>query len=91
MKVMFLNPPSFSDFDGGAGARYQATREVRSLWYPVWLTYPAGMLPDSKVVDAVAAGFDAEKTLDFRNRPMGSNARGFIEINYQVRHSFVEQ
>ncbi len=61
---MFLNPPSFSDFDGGAGARYQATREVRSLWFPVWLTYPAGMLHDSKVVDAVAAGFDAEKTLE---------------------------
>lgn len=64
MKVMFLNPPSFDNFDGGAGARYQATREVRSLWYPVWLTYPAGMLPGSRVVDAVAAGLGAEDVLE---------------------------
>ena len=63
MRVLFLNPPSFDDFDGGAGSRYQATREVRSFWYPTWLCYPAGMLPDSRVVDAPAAGLSVEKTL----------------------------
>ncbi|MGA2192403.1 MAG: hopanoid biosynthesis associated radical SAM protein HpnJ [Nitrospirota bacterium] len=63
MKVMLLNPPSFDDFDGGAGSRYQATREVRSFWYPTWLAYPAGMLPDSRVLDAPASGMDVAKTL----------------------------
>ena len=37
MKTLFLNPPSFDGFDGGAGARYQAKREIKSLWYPTWL------------------------------------------------------
>jgi hopanoid biosynthesis associated radical SAM protein HpnJ len=51
-RTLFLNPPSFQDFDGGAGSRYQATREVTSFWYPTWLCYPAGLIPDSRVVDA---------------------------------------
>jgi hopanoid biosynthesis associated radical SAM protein HpnJ len=50
--TLLLNPPSFQDFDGGAGSRYQATREVRSFWYPTWLCYPAGLIPASRVVDA---------------------------------------
>jgi hopanoid biosynthesis associated radical SAM protein HpnJ len=52
MKTLFLNPPSFEGFDGGAASRWPATREIESYWYPVWLCYPAGMLPDSKVLDA---------------------------------------
>src|SRR5512137_2471782 len=52
MKPLFLNPPTFEDFDGGAGSRYQATREVTSFWYPTWLCYPAGLIPGSRVVDA---------------------------------------
>ncbi len=52
MRTLFLNPPSYDDFDGGAGSRYQATREVWSFWYPTWLCYPAAMIPGSKVVDA---------------------------------------
>src|SRR5512146_2673096 len=52
MRTLFLNPPSFENFDGGASSRWPATREIESYWYPVWLCYPAGMLPDSKVVDA---------------------------------------
>ncbi len=50
--TLLLNPPSFQDFDGGAGSRYQATREVTSFWYPTWLCYPAGLIPGSRVVDA---------------------------------------
>jgi hypothetical protein len=50
MRTLFLNPPSFEGFDGGASSRWPATREIESYWYPVWLCYPAGMLPDSKVV-----------------------------------------
>ena len=52
MKTLFLSPPSFENFDGGAGARWPATRETQSYWYPAWLTYPAGMLPGSRLLDA---------------------------------------
>jgi len=46
-RTLFLNPPSFEGFDGGAGSRYQARREVRSFWYPTWLAQPAALVPDS--------------------------------------------
>ena len=52
MKTLFLNPPSFDHFDGGAGSRYQARREVRSFWYPTWLAQAASLLPDSTLIDA---------------------------------------
>ncbi|MFQ5957396.1 MAG: hopanoid biosynthesis associated radical SAM protein HpnJ [Candidatus Brocadiales bacterium] len=63
MRVAFLNPPSYEDFDGGAGSRYQATREVTSFWYPTWLCYPAGIIPESRVIDAPAEHLNLEKTL----------------------------
>ena len=63
MKTLFLNPPSFKDFDGGAGSRYQATREVTSFWYPTWLCYPAGLLKDSRLVDAPAERLGIDKVL----------------------------
>jgi hopanoid biosynthesis associated radical SAM protein HpnJ len=56
MRTLLLNPPSFHKFDGGASSRWPATREIESYWYPVWLCYPAGMIPDSKVVDAPPHG-----------------------------------
>src|SRR5215469_14203729 len=56
LRTLFLNPPSFEGFDGGAGARYQARREVRSYWYPTWLAQPAALVPGSKLVDAPPAG-----------------------------------
>ena len=46
-KTLFLSPPSFDGFDGGAGARYQARREVTSYWYPTWLAQPAALVPDA--------------------------------------------
>lgn len=51
-KTLFLNPPSWDGFDGGAGSRYQARREVRSFWYPTWLAQPAALVPGSRLVDA---------------------------------------
>lgn len=51
-RTLFLNPPSYERFDGGASSRWPAAREIESYWYPVWLCYPAGMLTDSQVVDA---------------------------------------
>jgi hopanoid biosynthesis associated radical SAM protein HpnJ len=55
MKTLFLQPPSSEGFDGGAGARYQARREIRSFWYPTWLAQPAALLPDSRLIDAPPA------------------------------------
>ncbi len=63
MRALFLNPPSFGGFDGGAGARYQARREIRSFWYPVWLAYPAGLVKDSRLIDAPPAGLTLDDVL----------------------------
>lgn len=63
MKTLLLNPPSFEKFDGGAGSRYQATREITSFWYPVWLAYPAGLIKESCLLDAPAHGVDPEETV----------------------------
>lgn len=51
MSALFLSPPSFDGFDGGAGARYQARREVTSFWYPTWLAQPAALVPGAKLLD----------------------------------------
>ena len=64
MKTLFLNPPSFEGYDGGASSRWPATREVESYWYPVWLTYPAGMLPDSRLLDASPHKITVQQTID---------------------------
>jgi hopanoid biosynthesis associated radical SAM protein HpnJ len=64
MRTLFLNPPSFEGFDGGASSRWPATREIESYWYPVWLCYPAGMLKDSKVVDAPPHKISIEETVE---------------------------
>ncbi|HXJ57659.1 MAG TPA: hopanoid biosynthesis associated radical SAM protein HpnJ [Verrucomicrobiae bacterium] len=50
-KTLFLSPPSFDGFDGGAGARYQARREVTSYWYPTWLAQPAALVPGARLLD----------------------------------------
>src|SRR4051812_34789123 len=52
MKTLFLQAPSFDGFDGGAGARYQARREIQSFWYPTWLAQPAALVEGSKLIDA---------------------------------------
>jgi hopanoid biosynthesis associated radical SAM protein HpnJ len=62
-KALFLNPPSFEGFDGGAGSRYQARREIRSFWYPTWLAQPAALVPGSRLVDAPARGLRIEDVL----------------------------
>ena len=51
MKTLFLSPPSYDGFDGGAGSRYQAKREVTSFWYPTWLAQPAALVPDCRLMD----------------------------------------
>jgi hypothetical protein len=63
MKTLFLSPPSFDGYDGGAGARYQAKREVTSFWYPTWLAQPAALVPGSTLVDAGPHGLTIEDVL----------------------------
>jgi hopanoid biosynthesis associated radical SAM protein HpnJ len=54
LRTLFLQAPSFDGYDGGAGARYQMKREVKSFWYPTWLAQPAALVEGSKLIDAPA-------------------------------------
>lgn len=69
MKTLFLHPPSFDGFDGGAGSRYQARREIRSFWYPTWLAQPAALIAGSKLIDAPPARLGLD--------PVVGEARGY--------------
>jgi len=62
-KTLFLNPPSYNGYDGGAGSRYQCTREVKSFWYPTWLAQLAALVEDSKLIDAPARNMSLEEIL----------------------------
>jgi len=64
LKTLLLNPPSFENFDGGAGSRWPATREIESYWYPVWLAYPAGMIEGARLLDAPPHYVTAEQTIN---------------------------
>ena len=61
MKTLFLQAPSFDGFDGGAGSRYQARREIKSFWYPTWLAQPAALVPGCRVLDAPADELSVEQ------------------------------
>ena len=63
MKTLFLQPPSFDGFDGGAGSRYQAKREIKSFWFPTWLAQPAALVPGSKLIDAPPARIGLEEVV----------------------------
>jgi hopanoid biosynthesis associated radical SAM protein HpnJ len=54
LRTLFMQGPSFDGYDGGAGARYQMKREVKSFWYPTWLAQPAAMIEGSRLIDAPA-------------------------------------
>ncbi len=62
-RIFFVNPPSFEGFDGGAGSRFAAKREVRSFWYPVWLAQAAAMCPQSRLVDAPVEDMTVDDTV----------------------------
>ncbi|HLZ66745.1 MAG TPA: radical SAM protein, partial [Aliidongia sp.] len=64
MKTLFLQAPSFEGFDGGAGSRYQAKREIKSFWFPTWLAQPAALVPGSKLIDAPPARVSLKDVLD---------------------------
>jgi hopanoid biosynthesis associated radical SAM protein HpnJ len=81
LKTLFLNPPSFENFDGGASSRWPATREIESYWYPVWLAYPAGMLEGSRLLDAPPHHVSADETIriagDFEFLVLFTSTPGF--------------
>src|SRR3989441_1213138 len=60
LRPLFAPPPSSQGSDGGAGARSQARREIRSFWSPPWLAHPAALVPGSRPVDAPPAGLTLE-------------------------------
>jgi hopanoid biosynthesis associated radical SAM protein HpnJ len=62
LKTLFLQAPSFDGFDGGAGSRYQAKREIKSFWYPTWLAQPAALVPNSRLLDAPAQDLSVDAT-----------------------------
>ncbi len=103
MRTLFLNPPSFEGFDGGASSRWPAAREIESYWYPVWLCYPAGMIPDSKVLDAPPHKVSIDQTVamasDFELLVLFTSTPGFTvdvkiaemmkDVNPKLRVAFV--
>lgn len=62
-RTLFLSPPSFEGFDGAAGARYPARREITSYWYPTWLAQPVALIPGSRLIDAPSHGLSADSVL----------------------------
>ena len=71
LRSLFLQAPSFDGYDGGAGARYQMKREVRSFWYPTWLAQPAALVEGSKLIDAPPHGLKFDDILDdVKNREL---------------------
>ncbi|HVY33527.1 MAG TPA: hopanoid biosynthesis associated radical SAM protein HpnJ [Caulobacteraceae bacterium] len=56
LRTLFLQAPSFDGFDGGAGSRYQAKREIKSFWFTTRLAQPAALVENSKLIDAPPAG-----------------------------------
>ncbi len=102
-RIFFVNPPSFKGFDGGAGSRYAAKREVRSFWYPVWLAQAAALCPESRLVDApveelttadtVARGADFDIAIIYTSTPGFANdmalARAFKESNPDMQIGMV--
>ena len=64
MRSLFLQAPACHGFDGGAGSRYQARREIRSFWYPTWLAQAAALVPGSKLIDSVPHGITLEAIVE---------------------------
>ena len=63
-KTLFMQAPSFEGFDGGAGSRYQAKREIKSFWFPTWLAQSAALVPESRLVERPADGLTADQCRD---------------------------
>ena len=76
MQTLFLHPPSYQGFDGGAGSRDQARREIRSFWYPTWLAQPAALVPGSRLIDAPPDGLTLDDVRPLARRDELAISRG---------------
>src|SRR6516165_9863796 len=85
VRTLFLHPPSFDGFDGGAGARYQMTREVRSFWYPTWLAQPAALSFEDIVEDIRNRDLVVMHTSTPSFKADVKTAERIREVNPQVR------
>ena len=63
MKTLLLNPPSFGS-STAAPARDGRRPARSSLLVSVWLTYPAGMLPGSRLLDAPPHKITPQQTVE---------------------------
>lgn len=63
-RTLGLVPPSYERLDS-VGARCAGRRRTKSLWYPIWLSYPVGLLFDNaRLFDAPAVGATHDYTLN---------------------------
>ena len=62
LRTLFLQAPSFDGFDGGAGSRYQAKREIKSFWFPTWLAQPAALVEEFQADRRPARRYDAGRS-----------------------------
>jgi len=89
MKTLFLHPPSFDGFDGGAGSRYQAKREIRSFWYPTWLAQPAALVSGSKLIDAPPARLKLDEILPLAgDYELEDSLRASAAVDFVAREEF---
>src|SRR5918998_696429 len=87
MRTLFLQAPSFDGFDGGAGSRYQARREIKSFWFPTWLAQPAALVEGSRLVDAPLVDFVARNEFDFTIKEVaeGRDLAGIKGLSWRNR------
>ena len=81
MRTLFLQAPSFDGFDGGAGSRYQAKREIQSFWYPTWLAQPAALVEGSRLIDAPPHRLGAAQAAHVPALPDGQHDRPPRRLN----------
>jgi anaerobic magnesium-protoporphyrin IX monomethyl ester cyclase len=66
LKILFLNPPFLPKFS--RPQRSPAVIKSGTLYYPIWLSYAAGLLLKNgfevNLIDSPAEGYDLPKTLD---------------------------
>lgn len=68
MRILCLNPPFKTEYGRfSRTSRSPAVTKSGTIYYPIWLSYAAGILEDAghevRVIDSCAYGYDLEKTL----------------------------
>jgi len=81
LRTLFLHPPSYEGFDGGAGARIKRGARSAHSGTRLGLAQPAALVPGSRLIDAPPAGL----TLD-TIRPLAA-AYDLAVLHTSTRHS----